>query len=320
MEMATANFVRPGDKTIVLSAGKWGERWQELNKTFGANMVVLKEEYGKTPAPEKLAAALAEHKDAALVYATLSETSTGIAMDIPAIGKLVAATEALLVVDGISGVGAVECRTDEWKIDLLAVGAQKALMMPPGLAYLAISAKAKAVYEKKGPPPAYYFHLGSYLKSLADNDTPYTPAHTLIAAQVKSLRLLLATGMEKIWARTNLMSKALLAAAAELGLEPFADRPSASLTVLSVPAGIDGPKWEKLLETKYGLKVAGGQGSMKGKIIRIAHMGYIDPIDIVGIVAALEWSLAEQGRKVEFGKAVGVATRILSEAFAAPRA
>ncbi|HVJ82374.1 MAG TPA: aminotransferase class V-fold PLP-dependent enzyme, partial [Planctomycetia bacterium] len=211
MEMATANFVRPGDKTIVLSAGKWGERWQELNKTFGANMVVLKEEYGKTPAPEKLAAALAEHKDAALVYATLSETSTGIAMDIPAIGKLVAATGALLVVDGISGVGAVECRTDEWKIDLLAVGAQKALMMPPGLAYLAISAKAKAAYEKKGPPLAYYFHLGSYLKSLADNDTPYTPAHTMIAAQVKSLRLLLETGMEKIWARTNLMSKALLA-------------------------------------------------------------------------------------------------------------
>jgi aspartate aminotransferase-like enzyme len=313
METAVANFVRPGDKAIVLSAGKWGERWQELNRTYQANLVVVEEPYGKTISPKRLAAALHEHPDAVAVYATLSDTSTGISMDVAEMGKLVAPTKAVFVVDGISGVGAAECRTDAWHIDLLAVGAQKALMLPPGLAYLSVSPKAKAALESRPNPPAYYFHLGKYLKAVKESDTPYTPAHTLIAAQVQSLRQMLAVGIEAVWAQTALMSKALHAALPALGLEGFAERPSPSLSVIAVPSGVDGPKWEKLLETKYGVKTAGGQGSLKGKIIRIAHMGYIDPLDIVGIVAALEWSLAELGRPIESGKAVAAATRVFAE-------
>jgi serine---pyruvate transaminase len=313
MEMAVGNVVKPGEKAIVLSAGKWGERWQQLCKTFGANLVVVSTPYGQTPTPQMLADALKQNPDAVAVFATLSETSTGIAMDIPEIGKLVAATKALFVVDGISGVGAAECRTDEWSIDLLAVGAQKALMLPPGLAYLAVSAKAKAVVDANPNPPTYYLNLKKYLKSLADSDTPYTPAHTLIGAQVLSLRRLLAEGMENVWSRTRLLAEALTAAAKALGLELFADRPSPSLTVLKVPDGIDGPKWEKLLETKYGVKCAGGQGELKGKIVRFAHMGYVDAFDVVSMAAALEWSLAELGRPVQFGAAVSAASQVLGK-------
>jgi serine---pyruvate transaminase len=313
MEMAVGNVVKPGEKAIVLCAGKWGERWQQLCKTFGANLVVVSTPYGQTPTPQMLADALKQNPDAVAVFATLSETSTGIAMDIPEIGKLVAATKALFVVDGISGVGAAECRTDEWSIDLLAVGAQKALMLPPGLAYLAVSAKAKAVVDANPNPPTYYLNLKKYLKSLADSDTPYTPAHTLIGAQVLSLRRLLAEGMENVWSRTRLLAEALTAAAKALGLELFADRPSPSLTVLKVPDGIDGPKWEKLLETKYGVKCAGGQGELKGKIVRFAHMGYVDAFDVVSMAAALEWSLAELGRPVQFGAAVSAASQVLGK-------
>ena len=313
MEMAVGNIVKPGDKAIVLSAGKWGERWQELCKTFSANLVVVSTPYGKTPTPDMLADALEKHPDAVAVYSTLSDTSTGIAMDIPSLGMLVAKTKALFVVDGISGVGAAECRTDDWNIDLLAVGAQKALMLPPGLAYLAVSAKAKSVVDANPTPPTYYLNLKKYLKSLADSDTPYTPAHTLIGAQVLSLRRLLAEGMENVWTRTKLLAEALTAAAKALELELFADQPSPSLTVLKVPEGVDGPKWEKLLETKYGVKCAGGQGELKGKIVRFAHMGYIDAFDIMSMAAALEWSLADLGRSVKLGAAVTAASQVLGK-------
>jgi aspartate aminotransferase-like enzyme len=311
MEMAVGNIVKPGDKAIVLSAGKWGERWQELCGAFGANLVVVSTPYGMTPSPGMLAEALKQNPDAVAVYSTLSDTSTGIAMDIPELGKLVAKTKAVFVVDGISGVGAVECRTDDWKIDLLAVGAQKALMLPPGLAYLAVSEKAKAVVNANPTPPTYYLNLKKYLKSLADSDTPFTPAHTLIVAQVISLRRLLAEGMENVWKNTRLLAEALTAAAKAVGLELFADRPSASLTVLRVPNGVDGPKWEKLLETKYGVKCAGGQGELKGKIVRFAHMGYIDAFDVMSMAAALEWSLQDLGRPVKLGSAVAAASQVL---------
>jgi aspartate aminotransferase-like enzyme len=315
MEAAVSNIVRPGDKAVVLSAGKWGERWAELCKTYQANLIELKADYGKVVTPHRVEAVLREHPDVVAVYAQLSETSTGVEHDLAAIGQAIRRTPSLFVVDGISGVGAVECRTDDWGIDLLAVGSQKALMMPPGLAFLSVSEKAKQVMESRPAPPAYYFDLQKYLRKAAENDTPYTPAHTLIAAQVESLRMLLNVGMETVWRQTRAMSRAMLAAAGALDLRPFAERPTAGLTVLSVPEGVDGAAWPKLLESKYGVKVAGGQGSLKNKVIRIAHMGYIDAIDVVGVVAALEWSLADLGRPVDFGAGVAAATRILAEEF-----
>lgn len=317
MEASVANVAKPGQKVIATVCGKWGERWAEICKTFGVHLIPLEEPYGRAVSPDRIEKALRENPETVAVLTTLSETSTGVGMDIPAMGEIVAKTPALFVVDGISGVGAVECRTDDWKIDLLAVGSQKALMMPPGLAYLAVSDKAKKVIAEVDSPPAYYLNLKKALKSIADCDTPYTPAHTLIAAQLKSLQMLLADGMENVWKTTNAMSKATYAAAEVLGLQPFAERPVAALTVLKVPEGIESSKWEKLLEKKYSLKVAGGQGSMKGKIIRIGHMGYLDAFDTIGIVAALEWSLAELGHPVESGKAVAAATRVFAELYAA---
>lgn len=313
METAVATFIRPGDKAIVISAGKWGERWVELCKTFGANLIELKATYGEVVTPEQVAAALKQHPDTVAVYTQLSETSTGVGHDIAAIGEVVKKTSALLAVDGISGVGAMECRTDAWGIDLLAVGSQKALMMPPGLAFLSVSEKAKKVMESKPAPPMYYFDLKKYLAKAAENDTPYTPAHTLIAAQVESLRMMINQGMENVWHQARQMSKAMLAAVEALGLEPFAKRPCEGLTTIVVPPGVDGNAWPKLLEQKYGVKVAGGQGSMKGKIIRVAHMGYVDPLDVIGIIAAMEWSLAELGHPVESGAAVAAATRVFAE-------
>lgn len=313
MEASIANVVKPGQKVIIATAGKWGERWLELGKTFKCEVIKIEEPYGKAIDPQKIADALAKNTDTVAVYATLSETSTAVGHDIEGIGKVVAKTNALFVVDGISGVGAMECKTDEWGIDLLVVGSQKALMLPPGLAYLAISEKAKKVIAAYDGPPTYYYNIKTYLKSAADFDTPYTPAHTLIAAQVQSLRILKKIGIEKVWKQTSLMSTAMLSAVKALGLESLAERPSTALTAIVAPAGVDALAWEKLLEKKYQVKVAPGQGSLKGKIIRIAHMGYVDPLDVVGIAAALEWSLAELGYKVEAGKAVAAATKAFQD-------
>ncbi|MFO0949190.1 MAG: alanine--glyoxylate aminotransferase family protein [Planctomycetota bacterium] len=313
METAVANFIKPGDTAIAIVAGKWGERWAELCKSFGANLVTLSAEYGKVVTPDQLAAALKQHPNTVAVYGTLCDTSTAVAHDIEAMGKIVAATPALFAVDGISGLGAMECRTDDWHIDLMVTGSQKALMLPPGLAYLAVSAKAKKVLESNPTPPTYYFNLKQYLKSAAAKDTPYTPAHTLIAAQVQSLRLMLEEGLEKVWANSTMMSRALLKAVEALGLKSLAERPATALTAVLAPSGIDAEAWAKLLEKKYQVKVAGGQGSLKGKIIRIAHMGYVDPLDLLGIVAAMEWSLKELGHPVELGKAVAIATKSLGE-------
>ncbi|MBY0587312.1 alanine--glyoxylate aminotransferase family protein [bacterium] len=319
METAVATFIRPGDTAIVISAGKWGERWSELCKTFQANLIELKTDYGKVVSPAEVESALKKHPNAVAVYGQLSETSTGVAHDIEAIGQIVKKTPALLAVDGISGVGAMECRTDDWGIDLLACGSQKALMMPPGLAYLSVSEKAKRVMESKPAPPTYYFDLRKYLAKAAENDTPYTPAHTLIAAQVESLRMMVNHGMENVWKDAKTMSQAMLAAVAAMGLKPFADVPTAGLTTIVVPTGVDGATWPKLLEQKYGVKVAGGQGSLKNKIIRVAHMGYVDAIDVIGIVAALEWSLQELGYSVQAGMGVTAAAKVFSASFVPPK-
>ncbi|MGL5098298.1 MAG: pyridoxal-phosphate-dependent aminotransferase family protein, partial [Planctomycetia bacterium] len=311
MEICVGNFVRPGDKAIILTAGKWGERWVELCKAYGANAIVVEEAYGKQVPPARLAAALAEHPDAVVVLSTLSETSTGVVHDVKAYGEIVAKTPALLAVDGISGVGACECRTDDWRIDLLCVGSQKALMVPPGLAFLTVSPKAKAVLETR-TLPAYYFDLKKGLKAAAKNDTPFTPAHTLIGALAVSLRRVVAEGIENVWTRTDQMARAFGKALEALDLGSLAEVPGNTLTAVLVPAGVDADAWAGLLEKKYGLKTAEGQGSLKGRILRFAHMGYMDAIDVVGVVAALEWSLLELGHPTAVGKGVAAAANSLA--------
>ncbi|MBA4065527.1 MAG: serine--glyoxylate aminotransferase [Isosphaera sp.] len=303
MEAAVANTLAAGDKAILLTAGRWGERWQGVLKAFGVETVAVKVDYGKAVTPEMLDQALGQHPDAKAVFATLSETSTGVGHDIEAFGKLVAKTDALLILDGISGLGAMECRVDAWGVDVCVTGSQKALMLPPGLAFVSASPKAWRRIDAL-PPRGFYLDLRRYRKSLADSDTPFTPANTLIRAQRASLKRIRAEGIENLWARHARIAAACRAGVKAMGLELFAERPNSALTVITVPAGVDGSGTLKKLEKQHGFKLADGQDSMKGKIWRLSHMGYADAFDVLGALAALELVLIEGGFKLEAGAGV----------------
>lgn len=312
MESAVSNVLAPGQKAILLTAGRWGERWKGVLKAFGANLIVVDAPYGKAIEPSRLEEALALHPDTVAVYSTLSETSTGVGHDIEAFGKIVAKTNALLVVDGISGLGAMECRVDDWNIDIMVTGSQKALMLPPGLAFVSVSPKAWKVIEGNTASKSFYFDLKRYRAKLPENDTPFTPANTLIKAQLVSLRKIKTEGIENLWARHNKMAAAARAAVTAMGLELFAERPNSGLTVIKVPAGIDGNDLLKNLETKFGYKLANGQDDMKGKIWRLSHMGYVDAFDVLGAISALELSLLEAGFKLAPGAGVSAAQKVLA--------
>jgi aspartate aminotransferase-like enzyme len=314
MEAAVCNVLAPGKKAILLTAGRWGERWRGILKGFGVSIVSVEVSYGKAVQPAQLEDALGKHPDAVAVFTTLSETSTGVGHDIEAFGKIVARTPAVLVVDAISGLGAMECRTDAWHIDLCVTGSQKALMLPPGLAFVAVSPKAWSVIEANTASRNFYFDLKRYRAKLAENDTPFTPANTLIRAQRVSLKRIRAEGIENLWARHARMGAAARAAIRAMGLENFAERPNNALTVIKVPAGIDGNELLKNLEKKYGYKLANGQDTLKGKIWRLSHMGYCDAFDVMGALSALELALLDAGFKLEPGAGVAAAQRALAEA------
>ena len=312
MEAAVSNLLAPGKKAILLTAGRWGERWRGVMKGFGVNIVSVEVPYGKAVQPAQLEEALGKHPDAVAVFATLSETSTGVGHDIEAFGKLVAKTPAVLVVDGISGLGAMECRTDDWQVDVCVAGSQKALMMPPGLAYVSVSPKAWQAIEANTAAKNFYFDLKRYRAKLAENDTPFTPANTLIKAQRVSLARIRAEGIENLWARHARMGAAARAAIQAMGLENFAERPNNALTVIKVPASVDGNELLKNLEKKYGYKLANGQDTLKGTIWRLSHMGYCDVFDVIGALSAIELALLDAGFKLESGAGVAAAQRTLA--------
>jgi aspartate aminotransferase-like enzyme len=318
LEAAVVNCLAPGSKAVCLIAGRFGERWRALCQAFGVEVVAVTAPWGEAVRPEQLARALADHPDAAAVCATLSETSTGVGHDVAAFGKLVAATPALLFVDAISGLGVMECRTDEWGIDVCVAGSQKALMMPPGLAFLSVSGKARRAIEKNPAPRTFYFDLKKALAKLESPDTPYTPAHTLLRAMVKSLRRIREQGIENVWAEQARNAAAARAGFSALGLKVFAKRPADGLTVVEVPAGIDGGELLERLERRYGLKLAGGQDQLRGKVIRLAHMGYIDRFDVLAALAGVELVLLEMGYKVEPGRGLAAAQRVYADGLAGP--
>jgi aspartate aminotransferase-like enzyme len=310
MEAAAVNAVPPGAKALVLSAGHFGARWTSICKAFSLNAIVLETEWGRPVDPEQVAQALRAHPDAVCVMGTLSETSTGTGHPIEAIGRIVAQTPALFAVDGISGVGAMECRTDQWGIDLLCVGSQKALMIPPGLAFVSVSSKAWARIDSFDSP-SYYFNLKAARKKVKEFDTPYTPAHTLILALRAALRKIKEEGIANIWERHRKVSEACQAGILALGLELFSSRPAEGLTAFCVPEGLEDTQIRSRLSERFGISTIGGQEKLKGKIIRIGHMGYTDEIDVVGTLAALEMTLAELGHDVEPGQAVTAAQQVL---------
>src|SRR5438132_12396481 len=248
LEAAVVNCLPPGSKAICLIAGRFGERWRSLCKAFSVESVAVTVPYGRAVQPEQLAKALAEHPDTNAVYPTLSELSNGVGHDIAAFGRLVGATPALLLVDAISGLGAMECRTDEWQIDVCATGSQKALMMPPGLAFVSVSDKAWKAIDRNPNPRTFYFDLKKARAKLESSDTPYTPAHTLIRAMRVSLKQIRAEGIENIWARQARYAAAARAGMQALGLELFAKQPVDGLTVAKAPPGIDSTTILNMLE------------------------------------------------------------------------
>ncbi len=309
MEAAAVNTVPPGSKALVLNAGHFAARWANICKAFGINAISLDTEWGHPVDPAQVAEALKQHPDTVCVMGTLSETSTGTGHPVEAIGKIVAATPAVFAVDGISGVGAMECRTDDWNIDLLCVGSQKALMLPPGLAFIAVSPKAWAKIDAFSAH-SFYFNLKAARKKMQEFDTPYTPAHTLILALRTSLRRIKEEGIENVWRRHKRMSEACQAGVQALGLELFSARPAEGLTAFRVPEGLKDSQIRNPLFERFGITTVGGQDKLKGKIVRIGHMGYTDEIDVVGGLAALEMVLSDLGMEIEPGVAVTAAQQV----------
>jgi aspartate aminotransferase-like enzyme len=314
MESAVVNLVNPGDTVIVASVGNFGERWLKLTRQWGAEVVALEYEWGTKADPADIERALAEHPEAKAVYAQFSETSTGVVNDIRAIGAIVAKTPAILVVDAISGLGATDLKSDEWGVDVCVAGSQKALMVPPGLAYVAVSEKAWKVVEGATQPRFYFDWVAARKKMTGDSaQTPYTPAVSLMVAQNVAIGLIRDEGLECVFERHRVLGRACKEGVKALGIELFGpDDPEAnSVTACKVPAGVDGGRITKVARDKYGVWLAGGQGKLKGQIFRFGHCGYFGASDILVGLGVVEMVLAELGYDVAFGAGVGAAERVL---------
>lgn len=310
MESAVVNLLSPGDSALVAACGNFGERWAKIMEAYGVKPTVIAVEWGKVVSPDAIAAALKADPKIKAVYTTFTETSTGVTNDIAAIGAVVAATPAVLVVDTISGLGGEKFLTDDWKVDVVVSGSQKGLMLAPGLAFVSVSAKAWK-YVEEAKLPRFYWDWRKMKKSLATQETPFTPAITLIVALQEAIRMIKAEGIENVWKESALLAKAARAGMKALGLELFGDRPCEVVTSAKVPAGVEGGKIVKLLREDYGISIAGGQGALKGKIIRFAHMGYIGKADLLVGFACLEMVLTKLGYKVTKGAAVAAAEEVL---------
>jgi aspartate aminotransferase-like enzyme len=320
MEASVSNLTSPGDKVLVLSAGKFGERWQGLAKAFGCKIDLLSIPYGGTFSLDDIRARLTTDVRAVLVQAT--ESSTGARHDIEAIAKMVRAQDdTLLVVDAITGLGTTHLDVDGWGVDFIIGGSQKALMMPPGLGYCAVSDRAWQRMEATSSP-RYYFDLRKERKSAAKGESAFTPATSLFAALGAALEFIramgkgdLSKGREELVNNAELCAEMTRAGALAVGLKLYASSPAAALTAISSPDGVDSGKIVKEFRESFEAVVANGQGEMKGKLFRIAHIGYYDYLDTIGILAALEHVLARTtGRTVEYGAAVRAAQEVYARA------
>lgn len=310
METAVVNLLSPGDKAIVIDAGKFGERWAILMKTYGMTPIVIKVPYGDSVTPEMLDDALKQNQDAKAVFTQLSETSTGVVMDIKGFGEVVAKTSAVLVVDGISGIGAQEFRMDDWKVDVALTGSQKGLMLPPGLAFISSSNKAWGLIERS-TCPKYYYDIKMARKSLQENTTPWTPAISLVLQLQEALKIIKRETIEGMWLRHAWLAEATRNGVRAMELELFAKRPGNSLTAVKVPKGVDGGKLVKAIRDKFGVTFAGGQGEMKGNIFRIGHLGYADRMDVIVALAGVEMALKDAGYPVKLGAGIKAAEEVL---------
>jgi aspartate aminotransferase-like enzyme len=317
MEASVSNLTSPGDKVLVLTAGKFGERWTGLAKAFGCKVEVLEVPYGETFSLAQVRDRVTADTRAVFVQAT--ESSTGARHDTKGIAKIVreSGDQSLLVVDAITGLGTTHLDVDAWGIDVIIGGSQKALMMPPGLAYCAVSERAWKRMET-ATSPRFYFDLRKERKSAAKGETAYTPATSLFAALGAALEFIrgmgagdLAKGREELVNNAELCAEMTRAGAKALGLKLYASSPASALTAICPPDGLDSGKIVKEFRESFDAVIANGQGEMKGKLFRIAHIGYYDYLDTIGILGALEHVLARvTGKDVEYGSAVRAAQQV----------
>lgn len=315
MEAAATNFFSCGDEVIVCSAGKFGERWEGIAKAFGLKVILLQEPYGSVVAPSRVEQALREHPNARGVLVQACETSTGASHDIKAMASIIRPTDALFIIDAITGLGTQTLDIDGWGLDVVIGGSQKAFMIPPGLAFISVNDKAWArADEAKGQ--RYYFDLKRERKNAKAGESSWTPAVSLVLALGEALKYIKAMGgICGLVENAQFLAAATRAAVGELGLELFSPHsPAGAVTAVKAPAGLDSGVIVKEFRTRFGSIITNGQGTMKGQIFRLAHLGYFDISDTFAIIAQLELILHGQGLPVELGRGVAAVQRMYAQA------
>ncbi len=304
MEACVVNLLSRNDQVLTVSGGKFGERWGKMCQTFGVDTHTIEVPWGEAVDPQRIADYLRQNPKTAAVFVTHSETSTGVAADIETISKVVHSnSDAILVVDSITSAGVLPFKMDEWGIDIAVTGSQKGLMLPPGLAVVALSKRAWERVQSSDLPK-FYFDFKKEKAAQLNSTTAWTPAITLFIGLREALHMIKEKGLENMWQTYALLAHATRQGVLALNLELFAKSPSDSLTAVKVPDAIDGLKFVRHLREQYGITVAGGQSQLKGKIFRIAHMGYYDALDMVAMASALEFALQDFDWK--FGRGAGV--------------
>jgi aspartate aminotransferase-like enzyme len=314
MDAAVTNLFRRGEKVITINGGKFGQRWTKIAKVYGLVPVEITLAPGDAVEPRQVEEAVRANPDAKGILFQASETSTGVQMPTQEICRIARSANMLSVCDAITACGVFHLPMDEWGIDCLISGSQKAFMIPPGLSMIALSDRAWAKSESSDLPK-FYFDLAKERKALGKNQTAWTPAISLIQGLQESLAMIRKEGLENTFKRHDLLARATRAAVSALGLEMLAKKaPSTAVTAVKVPAAIkEGKKIPKLMREKYGVTIAGGQDELEGKIFRLSHFGYCDKFDITTGISCLELVLNELGHKVEFGKGVGAVLRTFAE-------
>lgn len=311
MEGSVTNFLSPGDDVLVVNGGKFGERWTKICQAYGMKVEEIVVEWGYAVKAEQVEASLKKNPKIKAVFIQANETSTGVYHDVKSVGAVVKKTDALFVVDAISALVAHDIKADEWGIDVMIGGSQKGVMLPPGLAFVSVSDKAWKMADA-AKTPKFYFNFKKERDNLAKNQTNFTSAVTLIIGLNACIKMLQDEGLENVFARHDKLARATRAGAAALGLKLFPkESPSNALTAIEAPAGVDGQAIYKDLRVKYGITGAGGQDKLKGKIFRIAHLGYADTFDVITAIAGIEMVLKGLGHPVKLGSGVGAAQEIL---------
>jgi aspartate aminotransferase-like enzyme len=313
MEAAVVSTLSPGDTVLVVRAGKFGERWEEICRAYGVDVVPLAAPFGHTVAAERVAEALRAHPAVRAVLVQHSESSTGVLHDVKGIAAVTRGTGAILVVDAVSSLGIADLQMDAWGVDVVVAGSQKGLMLPPGLAFCAVSERAWERV-KTARLPRYYFDLAAEHRAVTRNEAHFTPAVSIVLGLREVLRMIEQEGLQNVFRRHERLARATRAGVEALGLELFCKAtPSPALTAVLAPRGVDSERVVAAYSASHNITIAGGQGEMRGQVFRLGHMGYVGDFDVLTALAALEQVLHELGYPVDFGAAVRAAQKVFAE-------